>query len=132
MARDLLSTGAAWLSGVLKSHAAQLVTYQRGEASIEVRASFGRTQGEQEDTSSGMVSSFESRDYLIDVADLLIDDVLSEPRPGDRIIEGPLDDGVVFQVATIPGGTCWQYADAYRNKFRIHTKYVGRQPPQPD
>jgi hypothetical protein len=131
MARDLLQTGAAWLSGQLKSHAAQVVVYQRGESSIEVRASLGRSEGEQEE-GNGLITRFESRDYLIDVADLLLDDVLSEPLAGDRIIEGPLEEGKVYQVAPIPGRPVWEYADAYRNKFRIHTKFVGRQPPVPE
>lgn len=131
MARDLLQTGAAWLSGQLKSHAAQLVTYQRGASSIEVRANLGRSEGEQEE-SGRLITRFESRDYLIDVADLLLDDLASEPQEGDRIIEGPLEDGKVYQVAPIPGRTCWEYADAYRNKFRVHTKFVGNQPPEPE
>lgn len=128
--RDMLKDGAGWLSKMLRENAAQAVTYQRGESTIEVRASRGRREYEVTDA-SGFITAYESIDWLVDLSDLLIDDIRCEPEQGDRIIEGSLEDGVVYQVMPPPGRAAWEYADAYRNKFRIHTKYVGRQPPLP-
>jgi hypothetical protein len=96
-----------------------------------VRASLGRSEGEQEE-SNGLITRFESRDYLIDVADLLLDDLASEPQVGDRIIEGPVGRRQGLPGRPDPRPPCWEYADAYRNKFRVHTKFVGNQPPEPE
>ncbi len=127
---DLLGKGAAWLEQQRTKFAAQEVYYLRGDSSVVLRATVGRSIFDQTG-SDGLVSRTETRDYLILAADLLIDDVADTAKPGDQIIEGGLEDGFIYEVMAMPDEPCWRWSDQYRLTYRIHTKYVGRQPQIP-
>jgi hypothetical protein len=124
---DLLATGSAWLADQLKKHASTRVYYKRAAAAVQLSATIGRSEFDGTDT-DGHLLRFQSRDYLVDAQDLVIDDVPTEPKPGDQIIEGDLDNGFVYEVMPVGEEGCWRWADSFRIKYRIHTKYVGTQP----
>jgi hypothetical protein len=126
---DLLKTADAWLQKTRKAFVASPAIYQRVSSSVELRASYGRATYNIAD-SEGYQAVFESFDFLIDVVNLEIDDELIEPKVNDRIIVGDLDDGRVYEVINIPGGKCWQWASSFQLTFRVHTRFVGNQPPQ--
>jgi hypothetical protein len=110
--RDALKGALA----VVRDTAGAPVTYARGETSIDdIAAGVGASRIEQTDA-HGIVTSFESRDYLIGVCDL---EELGEPAAGDLITEPGIG---VFQVLQITGAPCFQYSDPGRTQFRIHTK----------
>ena len=122
---DLLEHAAGWLDGMRAQHLSRTVTYQRSDDSVEVAATIGRTVFEIDD-GSGAVVQWESRDFLIAAADLVIGDrPVTLPQPGDRISE--TQDGKVYVYEAMAPGKepCWRYSDPYRRTLRVHTKQVG-------
>lgn len=120
---DLLQTGAAFLTNELAKYAARQVTYQRGTDSVTLSATLGRTEYEQADE-SGLVMLFQSRDYLVRTADLILSSVAIMPEPGDRIVETVAGQDFVYEVAPLPSGAHYKFCDSYRLMLRIHTKQV--------
>jgi hypothetical protein len=121
---DLLAQGSAWLQATRTQYATQCVTYLRGASAVTVPATIGRT-GYEQSTEDGLTVRAEVRDYLINVADLVLDDVPAQPKQGDRIAEGDPATGRVFEVMSGAGEGPWRYSDAYRTVYRIHAKAVG-------
>lgn len=99
------------------------VTYLRNGATVELQATPGRTSFESQDD-SGFLTRFESRDWLVNAEDLVIDDVQTTPRDGDRIQEVVDGETYTYALMTIPGQQAWRWCDAYRKSIRIHTKQV--------
>jgi hypothetical protein len=120
---DLMEKASALVDRVRKAHLAHTVTYQRGEQSVDVAATIGRTDFEGVDA-YGAVERTESRDFLILAADLVLGAVVL-PEPGDRISE--VQDGTtyVYEVMAPVRQPCWRWSDPYRRTLRIHTKEVG-------
>lgn len=124
---DFLKTGAQWLARTQRKHCASDVTYQRNDSAIAVRATRGRSEWEVTDE-IGVLTRAESRDFLIDVADLVIDGEPAEPAVGDRVLDSvvPDDDSGVYEVAAPASGLPpWKWADEHRITYRIHAKYIG-------
>ena len=120
---DLLESGATWLAGQFKAHVSRDVTYQRGVQQIVVKATVGRTEFEQADE-SGIVTTHQSRDYLIHAADLVLGGGPTLPEPGDRIVEVVGSTTYTHEVMAIPSGEHYRFSDPYRVLLRIHTKLV--------
>jgi len=120
---DLLEQASAWLDGKRKAHLSRPVMYCRGEQSVEVRATIGRTVFETADA-YGVVEHSESRDFLILAADLVLDGQAVLPERGDRIRE--TQDGKVYVYEVMAPGKEpeWRWSDGYRRTLRIHTKQV--------
>lgn len=116
---DLLQHGAAWLATKLHDFAAHEVVYQRGGQAVIVRATLGHTKYEQADA-NGIVTSFETRDYLIRTADLVLGGSVVLPEVGDEIVEGFL----VHVVLPLPNEEHFRFSDPYRVVLRIHTKQI--------
>jgi len=117
---DLLATAAAWLSDVLAEHVSQSVVYWRGATAISLSATVGRTEHQVANERSFIETEIFT-DFLVAVAELMVDDVPITPARGDKIewdrgaqvdtyLVLPLSDGRVFEV------------DAARSRYRIHTK----------
>ena len=118
---DLLEQAAGWLDGMRAQHLSRRVVYSRGDDSVEVAATIGRTVFEIDD-GSGAVVQWESRDFLIAAVDLVLAGEVVEPLPGDRIRE--TQDGKVYVYEVMAPGKepCWRYSDPYRRTLRVHTK----------
>lgn len=124
---DLLQKGSEWLGRQMRKHASREVIYQRGASSVSVPATPGASDFERD--GGGFPVTFQSSDWLIDVADLELDGIPIEPARGDQIIDGELDEAVVYELLENLGGPPWKYADgSYRKKYRIHTKQVEKRP----
>ncbi len=124
--RDMLEAASAWLDKVRLAHMSRTVEYARGAKTVAdgVRASIGQTVFESEDA-LGVVERFESRDYIVPAADLVLDGALATPERGDRIREANAAGAVFVYEVMAPGQEpCWRYSDNYRRTFRIHTKLV--------
>ena len=117
---DLLQSGSEWLADQFKAHASQSVAYSRGADSTTVLAMIGRTVFE---TSSdlGIDERWESRDYLIQAADL----DLGEPQRGDQIRETQGATTYTYEVMAPGKEPAFRFSDPYRKTDRIHTKLVG-------
>ena len=115
---DLLDKGSAWLESQRSKHMTRDVTYARGLIAAVVKATVGRTEYETDD---GQVvrTEFTDRDFLISVADLVLDGSLTLPDEGDQIRETQGTSVLIFEVMG------WRYSDPYRRTFRIETKHVG-------
>lgn len=124
---DLLAIGSAWLEKTRAAYAASDVLYVRAASSATVKATIGRQIFEVDD-GNGLFTRIETRDYLILVADLILDDVPLTPAVGDRILEGDQGTAVVYEVISPAGLPHWQWSDPARLTYRVHTKYVGTQP----
>ncbi|MGE0606560.1 MAG: hypothetical protein AB7O62_05475 [Pirellulales bacterium] len=113
---DLLHASATWLADQLKTHAAREVVYQRGNQSVVVKATIGKTAYELLDANN-VVTTYESRDYLIRAEDLVLGGT-TLPEPGDEVLE----DSQTFVVLPLPNEEHFRFADPYRVLLRIHTK----------
>ena len=124
---DLLEQASAWLDGMRAKHMARPVTYCRGEQSVEVQATAGRTVFQVADA-YGVVEQSESRDFLVTAADLVLDGQAVLPGRGDRIRE--TQDGKVFVYEVLAPGKepHYRFSDVYRRTLRIHTKQVATEP----
>jgi hypothetical protein len=114
---DLLRSGAQWLDQMRTRHCAAIVEYRRGETSIEIAATLGRSTYDVEDE-YGIRVGMAVTDFLIS-SDVF---PLDEPRIGDRIVA----DGVIYEVMPLGGEGHYRWSDPYRRTLRIHTKEVGR------
>ena len=120
---DLLRTGSDWLEAMRHKHASRTVTYRRGAASVELAATVGRTEYDV-DTGHGIVERYESRDYLLRTADLVLGGAAGTPQAGDRIEEVIAGDTVVYAVMAPANEPVWAYSDPGRITMRVHTKQV--------
>lgn len=122
---NLFRTASDWLCQQRHDYATSPVTYRRGDRSVELLATIGRTEYQQDD-GYGIVIRSEARDYIVQVCDLAIDGVETLPQVGDRIEE--LQNGTVYVYEVLPIGAQqqhWKYADQFRQTLRIHTRQVG-------
>ena len=120
---DLLDRASAWLDGMRVKHASRTVTYQRASQSVGVAAGVGRTLF-QVDNGSGVLETFESRDFLILTSDLVLGGAVVLPKAGDRIREGQGGATYVYEVLAPGSEPCWRYSDPYRRTLRIHSKQL--------
>jgi hypothetical protein len=108
---------------VRRANLAHTVTYLRGDQSVDVPATVGRTDFEAVDA-YGAVERTESRDFLILAADLVLSGAAVLPEPGDRIREVQNGKTYVYEVMAPAKEPCWKWSDPYRRTLRIHTKEV--------
>ena len=120
---NLLEQGTAWLADQLKTHASSTVVYQRGAQQVSVSATIGKTEFEIDD-GSGVLQRVESRDYLIQPADLQIAGVATLPIAGDRIRETIGTKTYVYEVMGPGNEPHYRFSDPFRRVLRIHTKHV--------
>jgi len=116
---DLLEQGAAWLGDQRAAFASHPVVYSRGAANVTLRAALGSTNTEFQDA-SGMIEQYQSRDFIVQAAELVLGGVAVLPQRGDRITDG----AAVYEVLAPTGMECWKWSDPYRKAIRVHTKEV--------
>ena len=120
---NLLQTGSAWLADQLKTHGSVDVLYRRGAEQVAVKSTIGKTEFELDD-GSGVVVRIQSRDYLIQSADLVLGGVPSLPVAGDRIRETQGATTFVYEVNAPSNEPHYRFSDPFRKLLRIHTKHV--------
>jgi hypothetical protein len=115
---DMLDKGSAWLESQRTLHMTRDVTYARGIITAVVKATIGRTEYETDD---GQVvrTEFTDRDFLISVADLILNGLARLPEEGDQVRETQGTNILIFEVMG------WRYSDPYHRTFRMETKHVG-------
>jgi hypothetical protein len=119
---NMLKNGMSWLESQRKKHLSSPVIYRRGEDTAEVLATIGKTIFRIEDE-YGRIVHYESRDFLISSADLVINGTITTPQRGDEII----DEGFVYEVMAPANEPEWRYSDTNRQTLRIHTKMTGKE-----
>lgn len=114
----------------LKSQAGETVAIRRAEYTTEeVTAIVGSSRFEDA-SAEGLKVRVRIRDYLVDVADYVINGVAVEPQPGDEILQELDGQTRVFEISS-PGSSepPWRYSDSLQTRYRIHTREV---PPDED
>jgi len=124
---DLIGDGASWLAGVQKSHVSRLVDYVTPGGTIEdVAATIGAI-GQPVEQAGAMNLLAQTREFIIDAADLTIDDAVIVPQRGHQIKDTD-DEGTVhiYQVCA-PGdsGDVWRWGDGSFIRRIIHTTRIG-------
>lgn len=125
---NLLQIGASWLADQMKTHASIDVTYERGAEQVPVKATVGKTEFEIDD-GSGVIERFQSRDYLIHAADLVLGGVETLPVAGDLIRETQGAKTFVYEVMAPGDEPHYRYSDPFRTLLRIHSKHVATEGP---
>jgi hypothetical protein len=120
---DLLQKASDWLEEMRVKHASRFVTYKRDTDAAMVSATIGRTVF-QIDDGGGIGTQYESRDFLILAAELVIRGKLVLPQRGDRILEMQGEQTIEYEVLAPGKEPCWRYSDPFRKTLRIHTKQV--------
>ena len=115
---DVLKTRTEWLAGQRKGFVGGAVTYHYGASSVAVTATPGHTNFRFVDE-YGRTVRVESRDYLINVADLPV-----EPERGHQIKEAQGGTTYVYEVLAPNDEPAWRFSGHYRTVYRIHTKLV--------
>ena len=113
---DLLASGAAWLAGQLSASAGKSVRYYRGVDYGTVSATIGNSRFESQGT-SGIVESWESRDFIVKTGLL----PFGEPLRHDRIVETLDGVDVTYEVTSPRGVPVFHYGDPFRQTIRVHT-----------
>jgi hypothetical protein len=122
---DLLSRGAAWLSGQLQANASQPVIYQRGNAKIAICATFGKKLLKLNDDFGGIRMKWTDRDFIIPASSLIFSGSAVLPRPGDLIRE-PVGNTIEVYEVTPPDPTEpeWRWSDPFHTLLRVHAKHL--------
>lgn len=121
---DMLDAGSAWLEGQRKSFLAKTVNYQRGVNSVALAATVGKTLFAIDD-GNGAIINYESRDFLILAADLILNTFVVLPQRADLITEMVGSSTFTYEVCAPGKEPDWRYSDSYRRSLRIHTKLIG-------
>ncbi len=116
-------------ASTVRAVAGRLVTYSRGEASVELTAAVGSTRYEAGEAADVLVEH-RTRDYLIAAADLDFGSGPVEPARDDEIRDtvcsAPEVAGVVLvcKVLGPPGEPPFRYCDPAHAQLRVHTVTV--------
>ena len=107
-----------------KQISGQQVTLHRGDLTTDFVATIGSTRRDQQNN-NGFVTRVQIRDFLIDVADYILDEDVTAPQIDDELIEIQADRAYVYRL-TSPGGTeaPFRYSDRHRITWRIHTELI--------
>jgi hypothetical protein len=117
---DMLDTASAWLDSVHKSQVSQTVVIRSGsEMSAEISATIGSSDF-QEDNGEGIVTNWQSRDYMIAVADYQLSGRITKPFPGHQILEA----GRTYEVVSPGDEPAARYSDTSQRTWRVHTKLI--------
>ena len=119
---DMLQQASAWLSGQRTKFLSRPVVYGRGSNSVTVQVGVGKTTFEIDDGYGG-IERYESRDFLIAAADLILAGEVVKPQRDDTVS----DAGKVYQVMAPGKEDVCRPSDPYGVTWRIHTKQTGSQ-----
>lgn len=119
----MLTAGLSWLTGRLRAHVSQPVTYVRGNDAIEARATLGRKLLKLDDGGGGTRLEWTDMDFMIPASDLEINGSPIVPQRGDLVYLSAGGELQGYEVHPY-GGTepCWRWCDPKQSMLRIHTK----------
>ena len=115
---NILSQGAVFLEAQRIKHLSEPVTYRRGNNSVQVSATRGKTNFTVDDEAGFSVGSHVV-DFIIARSEMHLDADVIIPRLGDTI---EVADGMVFEVVYLASDGCWRFSDGIGLSMRIHTK----------
>jgi hypothetical protein len=116
---DLLERAANWLGKMRSANLSRPIVYSRDADSVQIAATVGQTTFEVQND-YGAMEKWESRDFLVTAADLVLSGVQITPQRGDRITDG----ANVYEVLAPGKEDVYRLSDPYGVTLRIHTKQV--------
>ena len=120
---NIIRQGAEWMRGMRKAYTAVRVTYTRGDASVALDVSIGKSLIEVDD-GKGATIVVERRDFIIPVADLVLGGERTKPQAGDQIRETVGDVVHVHEVMGAGKEPPVVYGDGHKLTWRVHTAQV--------
>lgn len=101
------------------------VKYSRGSDFTYLRAV--PSAGQQNANEGDVVVEYRSRDFIIDVCDLVVNEVPITPKAGDTITEEVGTKVHTYQVGRPEGGNDqpWRFCDTGRTTIRVHSLLKG-------
>jgi hypothetical protein len=122
--QNLGQWGSDWLMDQQKAHNSSPILYARGSDAVNVRAVIDGTDWGV-DSGAGMVVQETSRDYIIQVADLVLPTAGQiVPQRGDKITETIAGQSLIYEVLAPAGQQVWRWGDDFGKTYQIHTKKV--------
>ena len=116
---SMLSDALAMHATSLLDSAGEKVSYVRGDTTISnVGAVAGQSVFEEVASDGEVRSLTKTVDWIIKPSALVIASAMIEPQRGDRIVKA---NGESFDVLPGSANTAWQWSDAHRTHYRIHT-----------
>jgi hypothetical protein len=112
---DQLAGGLA----AIRSIAGDQVIYEGDAGQAIVSAVLGATRYEAEDANGVSVTAI-ATDFLVAVAELVIDGQPVTPAPGHRITRG----AEVYELMMLGDEPCFRFSDPGHTQYRLHTKQV--------
>ena len=121
---SFLNAATAYLGEELKSHESETVVYRRGARVVTggIAATIGETRYETSDQVA--IIGIDSRDFIFQAADLVINGVQTTPQPGDQIDRTINDETQTYEVMSPEGVQCFSFCDRDETRIRAHTNKV--------
>lgn len=123
----MLERGAEWLQSQRHTHLTKQVTYRRGEDTVTLQATIGRSEFE-EVADGNIAHRFESRDYLVRASDLVLNGEPILPEAGDVVLEVLGEATHQYEVMGPGMEPPYRWSDTTKLTLRIHTKFTGLEP----
>jgi len=117
-----VKAGQAMLNAV----AGETVEYRRGKTSVVLTAIYS-DKGYGADVEHDAVQSYQSDDFLIMAADILIGGKVTAPQRGDQIVR-TIDGRVETYLVTNPPGRNVYERSGPAGRYRVHTKLDSKAP----
>ncbi len=126
----LIDKAEQFLRAARTKHLATRIRYVR--PAVGATDGIPATQGSTEwqlDNGSAIVNS-RTVDWIINTDDLIINQMLATPRPGDRIEVDTGNDVKVerYEVSGVGGQPCYQWHGRDSKTYRIHTVQIAIKP----
>jgi len=115
----------------LQATTGRTVIYTRGLNTATITAVPGQSVFEQIADQPELRQMARAADWLVAVADLVLDDEYVEPAEGDTLLDVDPTTGLnlTYTVCAPFGAPAWQYGNQHRAHYRIHTKLTATAPP---
>lgn len=118
---SLFRDGVNWLRDALKASAAHDVIYRRGDATVTIRATVGKSVLKLQDDYGNVRVVYTDKDFIVAAEDLILDGQRILPERGDKITETIGDKTITWAVAAPGNEPEWRWCDPYQVMIRIHT-----------
>lgn len=119
---DLLGDGAELMKGLRTSYG-HTVTYQSSSGSVDVQATLGHSDLEDDKIGMGIIIS-RTTDFLINADSLVINGAVVEPSINDMIHSSHSGSLKSYRVTPDSGDACFVPHDNRGEVWRIHTKEI--------
>lgn len=125
---DQFAIGTDWFNRTLKNNASRGILIADREhnpaVTLNIPAASGSSEWTEDETES-VIHTFDTRDWIVDAADLV--DTFGQPvRPKRGWIITDELDGDRYEVYAPPGVRPWRYSDRANKRIRIHTRNLAR------